>query len=417
MRRTTTNTGFSKSKWVNGKIELWLFVSLCIIGIVSSIFLLPPLDHYPYNSGKNLLGMYVPPFLSVCYLIGISVQYRPDRKVLVKTFLLFAILIAPYASLMLQVFQPTFGDDFHRYYVYARYMIDHHTLYGADSLSFPGMGRYYLTQPGYRYFIAAELVLFGHLYRFVQFINLAILVFGIFLFVQVIKHKGGQYTMLLLAIVLLFTPYAIKNSIMGLSEWFTAFLLMLATWIYVMKRSAAATIFLLALVPFFRQNLLIAILLLAFVIILSNRNRALLLACFVIPLLLPLYHNLYFAGEWRFLVKLHAVPLLNPDYPASLNPAVFGENLFRLIGLEITRGKIRFDWLAFAFLPLSIFVIVELTRKLSARWRFYYIILSLSALLPGLLLGKDYYPRFEFMSIVVIFVAYNFLPLETRKKD
>jgi hypothetical protein len=408
MRIPATQTFKAESNWINGANELWLISVICFSGLLSAVYFFPLLDHYPYNSGPNLLAAYLPLFLSVCYLVVMSYRFKTDKKILVKTFLLYFILIAPYTPLMLQVFKPTFGDDFHRYYTYARFMIDHKTLYGGDSLAFPGMGRYYLTQPGYRYFIAGELVLFRDLFRFVQFINLALLLLGIFFFIQVLTNQSTKHSTWILLIILLFTPYAIKNTLMGLSEWFTAFLLMLATWLYVMKRSAAAAIFVLALVPFFRQNLLIAILLIALYIFLQNRNKWALLPCFLVPILLPLYHNLYFAGEWRFLVKLHAVPLFNSSSSVAFNTAVIGKNLFRLVGLEITERQVRFDWMAFAFLPLALFMMIPLTRSLSKRWRWYFILMALAALLPGLFLGKDYYPRFEFMSIVVILTGYKF---------
>ncbi|HWJ92316.1 MAG TPA: hypothetical protein VNR87_14465, partial [Flavisolibacter sp.] len=230
------NDPFKQTEPIQGRNEIWLIVALCTVGLLSAIYFFRLLDHYPYNSGRNLIGAYVPPLLAVCYLVATAYRRKPDRKIFLRAFLLYLILLVPFMPLMLQVFKPTFGDDFHRYYVYARYMIDNHTLYGSDNLAFPGQGRYYLTQPGYRYFIAAELAAFHDLYRFVQFLNLAMWVFGIFIFVKVIKEVSGREEHRILLTLLLLTPYAIKNSIMGLSEWLTGLLLILSCWLYVVKK-------------------------------------------------------------------------------------------------------------------------------------------------------------------------------------
>ena len=67
-------------------------------------------------------------------------------------------------------------------------------------------------------------------------------------------------------------------------------------------RPLGPAVVVLALVPFVRQNLLIASLLLVGVVVVGSR-RWWLLAPYGLVLALPLIHNLYYADEFRFLVE------------------------------------------------------------------------------------------------------------------
>ena len=400
-------------KRFNRRTELGMFVFFALVGVGNSIYFFPRLDGYPYYFGSNLAGLFLPVFLSVIYCTITGFQYKADKLLLLKTLILYFVQITPFIPLFLQVFgTKMFGDDFERYYTYARYMIEHHTLYGADRLGYPGMGDSYLTQPGYRYFVAAELLLFRELYRFVQFLNLALLITASFFFIKTIKAAvANRKTQLIIFILLiLLTPYATKNTLMGLSEWLTMVLLVLMAYFYIIRQQAAAAIILAGFVPFFRQNLLFPVALLVLLMMRNRPKKGWLLLGFLLPLFLPLYHNLYFAGEWRFFVPVHYTPFINPAYPLGYNFEVLFFNLLRLFGFDTMAGNVRPDALALVFLPYFLFLYGYLLIQLpSSGWRWLFVFLALIATLPGLTLGKDYYPRFEFLSAVMTVISYLFL--------
>lgn len=110
-------------------------------------------------------------------------------------------------------------------------MINNRTLWGGDSLFFPEVGNHYVTQPGYRYFILAELFLFRDLYRIVSSINIGFYTIVVFYFQKVIQQIVIDRNLLisLLSLLLLFAPYAIKNLLMGLPEWLTVIMLMVVS--------------------------------------------------------------------------------------------------------------------------------------------------------------------------------------------
>lgn len=407
--------------WFTNCNELFLFIAVSIIGFECSILCFPRLNGFAFNFGSNLIGAFVPPILTAFYLLAIDYKYPEGRALFAKTLLLYFIQIIPFAPLFFQVFRPTIGDDFERYYFYAKYMIGHHTLYGADDMYWPDKGKTYLTQPGYRYFIALELILFRGLYRFVQFINIGLYILAVFFFQRSIKQliTNTRLRLFILILIFLFTPYAIKNVLMGLPEWLTAVLLMLACYLYAVQKNPSLAILFLGLVPFFRQNNLITIIFLAFWIIVYNRRRLKLLILFLIPLGLPLYHNLYYAGKWTFFVHLFPTPLTYKNNSTGYNYPVLIYNLSRLFGFEITNRITNFSFIAFLFMPYAVVLYFILLRTFNTiKWKLLFGSITLCGILPGLYLGKDYYPRFEYTSVVLVLVSYCFLlPHFTLKKN
>jgi hypothetical protein len=398
------------------KHELLFLGILCFTGITSSVITVPLVDDYKYNFGRNVIGLFIPPFLALVYLTAYSFYFRLNKLFLIKALILYLILIIPFTPIFLQVFQPTPHDDFSRYYLYAQNMVDNHTLWGGDKLFFPDEGNYYVTQPGYRYFIAFELLLFRKLYRFVSFINIGCLIVGFYyllkLIQEVVYQKWLQRSLLFL--VLLFTPYAVKNLLMGLPEWLTVLLLVTAVYLFLIRKKYFSAMVILGLVPFFRQNLLFTVLLLALVLLYYVPQKFKLLLCFLIPLFLPLYHNLYFAHEWRFFVRIFELPFLDSS-PAKtglskLDFSIVVNNLIHYLGLDIINGKVHIIPIAILFLPFSLVLYIVLLNKLVLlNWRLVFITITMSAIVPAIFLGTAYFPRFEFVNIAVALITFLIL--------
>lgn len=149
-----------KNSTFSGNDEKLLYAACGLIGVIAGYFGYRLLNQYPYNFGKNLAGVFLPPTLTVAYFTYVGFRYGLSRFVLLKSLLLFCLLVVPYAPLFLQNFHPTGDDDFARYYLYAKNMLANNTLWGGDKLFFKDAGYHYVTQPGYRYLIYVELLLF-----------------------------------------------------------------------------------------------------------------------------------------------------------------------------------------------------------------------------------------------------------------
>jgi hypothetical protein len=417
-----------RTKWFSGKDELILFFSLCLIGLLSSIFGARLLNGYPYNFGKNLAGLFVLPSLCLIYITYSCYRYGLKPQVLVKTTVLFCLQAIPYAPLFLQIFYPTGQDDFSRYYLYAKNMVKTNTLWGGDKLFFKDAGYHYVTQPGYRYFVYLELLSFGNLYRFVQFINIGFYLLTVYFFQRGIigKIQEKKLKLCLLLLVLSFSPYLIKNLLMGLPEWVTVILLMWASYCYLALNRRVAAVFLLGLVPFFRQNLLIAVLLLFVWMLINSKRKSNMIALFVLPLLLPIYHNLYYADEWRFFVDVFQLPFFNYDENnqdvIGLNYSLIFSNIIHYFGFDIENGKVVFSLIAALFLPYATVLYFYFIRLIpTAKYKFLFLLISMSAIAPIILFGNAYYPRFELVNVAVALVSflllYDYLSPKTKKKD
>ncbi len=388
------------------------------VGFLSSMFGFLLLNGYSYNFGKQLAGVFVPPFLSVLYLTFAATKHDLSSKHLLLALASYGVQILPFAPLFFQVFRPTGQDDFSRYYLYAKNMVDSRTLWGGDKLFFAEAGYHYVTQPGYRYLVYLELLLFGNLSRLVQFFNIGLYITAVFCFQKTIKAKleNKQMTHMMLLLVLLSTPYAVKNLLMGLPEWFTVLLLQFTCYFYLMARQSKVAVLLLGLVPFFRQNLLIAVLLLWLVLLWRNRERKALFFIFLAVLLLPLYHNLYYAGQWRFFVDVFELPFLKENgNNAVLNFALILNNLLHYIGMDVNDGKIGLSFVAALFLPYSLlvyfFMVMAIARK---GMQSLFIAITISVAVPVILLGTAYYPRFEFVNVYTIMAAFLLLSVQSQ---
>lgn len=64
----------------NGREEYRMFFFCALIGFLSSIITYNLLDGYPYEMGKNLLGVFIPPFIAISYLTYTGSKYTLDKS-------------------------------------------------------------------------------------------------------------------------------------------------------------------------------------------------------------------------------------------------------------------------------------------------------------------------------------------------
>lgn len=397
--------------------EKYVFLLLFFIGIISTFVLYPAAVGYPYQYGHQMVGLFIPPFCTGLYLYYFFYLKKVSSTVLLKAIVLFFAQLIPFFPLFFQETNPYPGEDLARNMFYARNMISNHTLWGGDELVFGMQSKSFITQPGYRYFVALELLLFKKLYRFVSIFNLLLFIFGVYIYFKTVdvSINSTKVKRLLGFISLLAIPYATKNVLMGLSEWFVVVLLIFTVWLYRVKNNSITSMFFLGLIPFVRQNLLLSVLLLAVWIILMNKKRVGLLLAFIIPLMLPLYHNLYYAGEWRFFISIFQWPFLT--YPQRGLPAeginywLILNNALHYFGFHIKSfGNVDFLEESIGFLLPFSFLYVYIQKKyLSGIKRLFFLAITFSTIIPSIFLATDFYPRFEFVNVYITLISFVIL--------
>lgn len=200
---------------------------------------------------------------------------------------------------------------------------------------------------------------------------------------------------------------------MGLPEWLTIIILIWVCYLYLVPKHRAFSVFLLGLVPFFRQNLLITVLILFGWVLAKNRQKVPMIILFALPLLLPVYHNLYYANEWRFFVDVFQVPFLqydNQQKASGLNIPLLFSNVIHYLGLDYENGQFLFSPIAFIFLPLSTVMFFLFVKAMPTLfYKLFFVMITMSAVLPIILFGYAYFPRFEVVNVVVMLTTFLLL--------
>lgn len=399
----------------------WLFA---FVGFASSLILRSYLKVLPYQFGIEAVGLFVPPFLAALYMAICGIRNGFSNGLLLKVILLYCIQVIPFWNLLFQIILPNPGEDFARNFAYAQNMIDQHTLWGGDKIAYPDEGNAFITQPGYRYFIALELVLFENLYRFVSVLNALLFIVSLFFFMKAVFLSVGKslFTILLLFFLVMTVPYAVKNILMGLNEWFMIVLLMLSVYFLKVRGAVILSIVFLALVPFIRQNTLPAVLLVAFWLVMGYKNKLLVFGLFLFVLLLPVYHNLYYAGEWRFFASIHQWPFLSYATPSKYEAAI-GINYMKVINNVLhyaaihIRGDKSIDLMeeAFCFLWMFPFIYYCMQKKyFTGFYKWFFLIVTLGVIIPTFFIATHFYPRFEFVCVFWTLSAFTFLIGDSR---
>ena len=346
-----------------------------------------------------------------------------------KSFYFFKFLIFLLIS-MLPLYDHLFNEIFHLegddstfYTLSAQYMIDNVTLrsnYSDEALID--------LQPGISYLLAIEMLIFGGQNRIMQIFNISIFFVAIYYLLHQIKDKNNFHRLILLLVILII-PYSVKNILYTYSEWFAVLLFLLSIISFNSNKIILASI-LIALTPFVRQNLLLVSCLIFFTyLIIINKNLNL-IKCFVYILIflgilmLPVYLNLYYAGELVFFAKQKPynieaakslLDLINPififNYFNDYLNLIFlqFERLFLLDGRKLTNVIISlFVPILFIISVLNFFIIKNNLLKVM------YILVFTSAFAPTILLGSLAPPRFEYVNLC--FIYFYFVLININEK-
>ncbi len=394
------------------RLDVILFASALVTGLVAVVLLKAPLYRDPHALGGHVVALFVPYVLAVAFATTMVWLGRLDRRHAVASFVLFVLVMLPCGDLFFKPIVHFEGDDSYRYSLYAHNMLRKGTLWGSDGLipdsRYTGR-RYLIDQPGYRYYLALAIAVLGGEHRGMQIVNLGVSLTAVLTLLLSLQPSLDPWRLKLLALFLFgAAPYAAKNVMYGYSEWLAVALVMVWAALFARRRDFTALV-VLAFVPFIRQNLLPASLLLAGVTVAFAR-RWWWLGPYAVVLAMPLLHNLYYAGEWRFLVA-NTGALFQPsgnawtDVMTVLRTAA--SRLPHYAGYEPNQKRATLA-IALFFAPLgTALVVAGLLTAAATKWsRALMVALVLLTVAPTLVLGGGSFPRFEFVNLSLILVAF-----------
>ncbi|HEY5772597.1 MAG TPA: hypothetical protein VIS75_08210 [Chitinophagaceae bacterium] len=401
-----------RSKLIN---EYWLFIACLLFGLILIYFTLPMAEGYKFSNGKELLAFYVPLPVSMSFLIYSAWKQTLSRKTILYALLLFLLLIIPFYSFLLETYEHYSRDDGFRYRIMANNIAQNNTLWGSDDLVYNTSRKVYLFQPGDRYYLAVWIGIFGEEKRLFQFFNMLLYFSSIAMLLSCIqtKLKKGFIEKGVLLFFVLSSPFVVKNILMGLTEWLTITLFMLFCCAY-LKNKKFLAVCLLALVPFVRQNLLIASLLIFFWLLTQWPGWWKYAVCYLLLLMLPVYHNLYYAGEWKFLSTYYNKEgYLVLESGDSLFLQIIKTFFYKILSYTGIGWATKNFWanaVSVLCIPLGTYLYIRCIQQLKGKNRQFFLALTLSAILPTLILGGNaYYPRFEWTNLMIAFLFYGLL--------
>ena len=406
-----------------------IYAFVCAFSLLSSYLLRD-------NLFSNLaLGHHTLLFFVPITLYSFYFMFVEDLNFILKKFVFFIFIsflpVYPYLN---NEIVHIFNDDSWWFSYFANNMVENKTLAGNPE------GTNYYKQPGFSYFLALEIFLLKET-RFLQLINIIIFSGSIFYLLSLVNIKEKiENNKSLLIITFLSIPYAVKNILYVYSEWF-AVLLVITASIFLIKKKYIFFFIFLSLIPFVRQNLAIAVLLLfSFVLVkiqIENVTTKLLyLLVFVFFLLLPVYHGLYYTGVPHFFVsdfgqsiyndhlnesqKLTGIPTIS--WLINNFEVVFWVLKTKVLQIFLISPEQDFEnKIISLFVPLSLVYMVFcfFKNKIFINKLFLFLI-ALTTFGPAFLLGGGSFPRFAFTNIyfcIISFCIIYFIDTRANEKN
>ena len=366
--------------------------------------------------GPFTIGLFIPLIAAIFFLLASAVKpAQLNRSILLLTLLVFIISALPFLSVLNNAIVYADIDDGYRYSRSAHYMVEHKTLWGADGIVLKNESiRHYVFNPGYRYFLALELFIFGTETRGFQLFNLLLWVFIMCFFVRqlMISFREGFEKYLTLLFIAGTALYAPKNILMNLSEWLCVIWFILFYLSYINNKLMLAVIFL-GLVVFTRQNLLFASFLLLFFTLKGKNIKQVSghLLIYIFLLSLPLLHNLYYAGKWQWLpnygtvVKNIFIPDSTGNMIYDILISCYRTSLHYILGVDPIFHNTRQNIFGIVFIPTGVALLVLLYRKMPATVRWSFVLQAVFVIGPSLVLNWAYFPRFEFINLYCLLIT------------
>lgn len=389
------------------KLDNFFFLTFLVISFISSYFFKNNLENNQ-ALGTHTFVLFVPWFLYLIYHVVYNIEFR------IYKYLLFIIIsfLPIFAFISNEIFH-LIGDDSNVYSIHANHMINNFTLNGNV------LGGIFEDQPGYPYFLAAEIIIFGKQTRGMQLFNIFIFFLFYLYFIKKFTLHFKEKNIILIILVLCL-PYSIKNILFTYNEWLCVLFLIFFYLAFKSERYYLSLIFL-SLLPFIRQNLLIISLILFFVLLFNLRSegyKKLFSYCLIyfLILLLPVYHNFYYGGQLTYFVSARPfnaavfnslTDLINPIFYFNNFGEIinlykdFFEKIFLLDGRKLTNLLISL------FVPImTIYFIYLIIIEKNNFIKLILIFFTVSVFYPTIFLGHLAPPRFEYVNLFSVYIMY-----------
>lgn len=393
----------------------WVSAALFLASLGAVIALVPVAASNDAALGKHKLAFFIPPFAAMLFLTLHETAGRRLARPLYSILFMLALML-PLLTLWNQGLVYRVGDDPYDYSRHAHYMASNGTWEGEFRQ------KPFTNQVLIRYVFAGEFLLLGGEKVALQMLNLVIFFSTLTaLYFRCRDNLSQKHRLVLVIGLLLITPYSSKNVLAGFTEWLALTLVFGFLLLRDHRMLSHAGYACLGLATVARMNLLPA----AFLLFgLEAARRRASLSKFVVLIAMvsfPLVHNGYFYGAWTYLPEGRGWPVQDPEGLMRQLPAFadfVGRRALLYSGYPFTTydqyGRIidgsNGDWLSVVmgtlFLPYFVCAIACFVHLLKGVERLWYLAAAAVLAGPTLLLGNGSWPRFQYVTVVILFACY-----------
>jgi len=386
----------------------WVAGVCSVFGLLGVFWLRGGLSESDLAAGPLSISLFIPFTACALYLFFLTVTGRIGPNLYtIATLAIFLLTALGFVGYLDEPLWHFYYDDPGRYSAYANFMVNQGTLWGNDAVSgVSANNAYFIDQPGYRYYLALMILVFGEETRLIQIVNLFVYLCSLLLLLSTFDRDSETHNKLICVFFVFSLPYAAHNILEGLSEWIALSLFYIS--VFAGKRDwKLFALICLAFMPIVRQNLIFLACCYAFMLCLIEPNRtkqALYAAFFLALTLLPLYHNLIFADEWR-LLSSNKGNIISWNQSFSQIIQTLGEIMYRklpqYIGYYETASTAR-TLVTVIFAPLGTGLVGYYFLCFRGYKKLLFFLTSLIVVVPTTLFGWGYFPRFVFSNLALI---------------
>ena len=386
----------------------WVFLAASVFGSGCVLWLRPRLALSDLAAGPEAISLFIPYVATGAYLLFLLISRRLGEKPCTYSAILLYLFVSVFFfGYLREPLWHFYFDDPGRYSNYAHLMLSQGTLWGGDAIGGVSANyAFFVDQPGYRYYLAFMIGILGGEDRLLQLVNMSVYLIALLTFLISITHRDDSPRTQWIAVFFIFSlPYAANNILEGLSEWLAVSFFLIAMTNASRKR-LLPVIICLAFAAFVRQNLIISSIFMVIFILFQERDQHwfLLFLGFLGLLCLPLYHNLFYAGEIRFFsTNMGNLLPWGDGIRASLSTLVgiLLRKLPQYLAYYETASTAR-TFIAALFAPLGTGLIIYLIFFSNLALRLTFFLFVIFTIGPTILFGWGYFPRFVFANQAIV---------------
>lgn len=352
--------------------------------------------------GEHTISLYAQlPLLTLCYIL-LSTYFNKSHKssilLTILTVIPSLLVLIRYSSYEISFYE----EDNFRYDLLAKYFISNNTIFAQNAFT---------VQPGYPYYLALLINIFGDQSRLTQLVNIFLCFLLLTIFINQIKLAKIQEKEKYFIYYLLFSTslFLSQNILFSIAEWLTFSLGFLSGFL-IKKKYYLLLAIVLGYMVLLRTNLVLINSFFILLIFFYIKKKVMLLLYFTI-ITLPFLHNYFIHDDLSFFITSAIFDRGDHTENIMNNPLKYTSDHF-LSYLALSKSYLSNNFFNNTFvisiLSLPFFFIFFIKEFFISTYKMRIILFLLLFLSTGVTFfhGWAYYPRFQLTNYVITLIYF-----------